>query len=284
MNAQVKPFRTTQLPRIPAAVAVSLVTLALAMLAALCGQLLFPDATKADIAVVLAPAGSPGHPLGTDQLGRDVFALSVAGAFSAIVGPVVIALGSALLGVIGGTLAGYFGGALDFVASRIADLCFALPVVLVGVVVAGVLGTGYWTTVLLLVVLFSPTDFRIARAAVLEQKPRPYIEAARLAGTSVPRILWVHVLPNILPLVFANLLINIAYAIVSLSSLSFLGLGVPAGSADWGLQLADAQAVIGANPAAMLVPALLIVLVACAVNIVGDWLVARIGGGDLREA
>jgi peptide/nickel transport system permease protein len=146
-------------------------------------------------------------------------------------------------------------------------------------VVAGVLGSGYWMTVLLLIVLFSPTDFRIARSAVIEQRSKPYIEAARLGGTGTTRTLAVHVLPNIVPLVAANFLVNVAFAIVSLSSLSFLGLGVPDGTADWGRQLTDAQMVIGANPAAMIVPAALIVLVACAVNLVGDRLAERAGGG-----
>ncbi len=262
-------------PVIVASVTVLVVT----AFAAIFGTLLFPDATKPDILNSLRPVGTPGHLLGTDQLGRDVFALSVAGTFSAVVGPVVIALGAAVFGVVLGGIAGYFGGVLDFLGSRIADLLLALPVVLVGIVVAGILGSGYWMTVLLLLVLFSPTDFRIARSAVLEQKHRPYIEAARMGGAGSMRVLAVHVLPNIMPLVLANFLINIAFAIVSLSSLSFLGLGVPDGTADWGRQLTDAQAVIGANPAAMITPALLIVLVACAVNLVGDRLSERAGGG-----
>lgn len=262
----------------PLLVIVSLGIIVFAVLGALFGQLVFPDATKTDILNSLQPIGAPGHPLGTDQLGRDVLALTVAGTFSSVAGPVVIALGAAIIGVLLGSIAGYFGGVIDFAGSRLADLLLALPVVLVGIVVAGILGSGYWMTVFLLLVLFSPTDFRIARSAVIEQRPRPYIEAARLSGTSSLRILAVHVLPNILPLIVANFLLNIAFAIVSMSSLSFLGLGVPDGTADWGRQLTDAQAVIGSNPAAMIVPALLIVLVACAANIVGDWISERTGG------
>lgn len=270
--------RRRRLP--PPLVASSMAVLALAALAVLLGGTLFPDATRSDILNALQPVGTPGHPLGTDQLGRDVLALSVAGAASSIVGPVVIAVGSAVIGVVFGSIAGYWRGIVDFATSRVADLLLALPVVLVGIVVAGILGSGYWLTVALLVVLFSPTDFRLVRSAVIEQRPRPYIEAARIGGVSSPRTIAVHVLPNVMPLVVANLLLNIAFAIVATSSLSFLGLGVPDGSADWGLQLTDAQAVLGRNPAAMITPAVLIVLVACAVNIVGDWLAGR-AGGDL---
>lgn len=277
VDAFPSPLRVVR--RVPPLVLASMLVLALTAIGVLLGTLLFPSATRPDILNVLQPAGSAGHPLGTDQLGRDVLALTVAGTFNAVVGPFVIALGSALIGLTLGSIAGYFGGLLDFTLSRTADLLFALPVVLVGIVVAGVLGSGYWMTVLLLVVLFSPTDFRITRSAVIEQKPKPYIEAARIGGTGTVRILAVHVLPNILPLVLANFLVNIAFAIVSLSSLSFLGLGVPDGTADWGRQLTDAQASFGTNPAAMLVPAVLIIVVATAVNIVGDWFSERAGGG-----
>lgn len=265
--------------RIPPIVMLSVAVLIVTAIGAVFGNLMFPNATKPDILNALQPLGTPGHPLGTDQLGRDVLALTVAGTYSAVVGPVVIALGAAAVGLVLGSIAGYFGGVLDFLGSRIADLLLALPVVLVGVVIAGVLGSGYWMTVFLLLLLFSPTDFRIARSAVIEQKPKPYIEAARMGGANPLRVLSIHVTPNILPLVIANFLINIAFAIVSLSALSFLGLGVPDGTADWGRQLTDAQSVIGSNPAAMIVPALLIVLVACAVNLVGDWLAERAGGG-----
>lgn len=258
---------------------VSLVVLGITVLAAIFGRLAFPDATSPSILEALLPPGSPGHPLGTDQLGRDVLALSVAGANSAVVGPLVIALGSAVIGGLLGALAGYVGGVFDVLGSRTADLLLALPVVLVGVVVAGVLGSGYWMTVVLMLALFTPTDFRVARSAVIEQKPKPYIEAARMGGAPAHRVLFVHILPNIAPLIVANFLINLAFAIVSLSALSFLGLGVPDGTADWGRQLTDAQAVIGSNPAAVAVPAVLIALVACAANLAGDHISARTTGG-----
>nr|WP_243847290.1 ABC transporter permease subunit [Microbacterium ulmi] len=204
--------------------------------------------------------------------------MSVAGAASSLGGPITIAVGAAVIGVVFGSVAGYWRGPVDAVFSRATDLLLALPVVLVAIVVAGILGSGYWLTVALLIVLFSPTDYRIVRSAVIEQRPRPYIEATRLSGTSAARTLAVHVLPNVLRLVVANLLLNIAFAIVSLSSLSFLGLGVPDGTADWGRQLTDAKLVLGENPAAMIVPAVLIVLVASAVNILGDWLSEKAGG------
>lgn len=247
----------------------------LAFVLAAFGPLIAPDATRQDILDSLLPVGSPGHPLGTDQLGRDVFQLAVAGASSAIVGPLVIALGSCVIGVSLGMLAGYRGGWIDVVISRWTDLLLALPVVLVAIVVVGILGSGYWMSVALLIVLFSPSAIRLARAAVSEESTRPYIEAARVAGIGQTRIMAVHILPNVLPLAVTNLLLNTAFALVALSSLSFLGLGIAPGSADWGRQLADGWQVMTTNPAAVITPTVLIVLVACAINLVGDWLGER---------
>ena len=102
-----------------------------------------------------------------DQLGRDILKLTFAGARTAIVGPLVIALGSCLIGVLLGTLAGYRRGWVDAIVSRWADLLLALPVVLVAIVVVGILGSGYWLSIALLVVLFSPSDTRIVRSLSL---------------------------------------------------------------------------------------------------------------------
>ncbi|MEV8266826.1 ABC transporter permease [Microbacterium sp. NPDC076911] len=256
---------------LPVMVVLSVTILVLAVLAALFGNLLYPDAMKQDILSGLLPAGSPGYPLGTDELGRDILAMTVAGAASALVGPVCVAIGSMILGVLLGTLAGYERGWLDFVVSRWTDLLLALPVLLAAIVVSGVLGGGYWITVVLLILLFSPSDIRIVRAGVLEQTARPYIEAARMLSLSRWRVMFRHILPNVSTLVLTNVMLNVAFALVAFSSLSFLGVGVTPGTADWGRQLTDNRAIMFDNPAAVLVPALLIILVASAVNLVGDW-------------
>lgn len=261
---------------VPVTVVVCLVVLAAALLAVVLGPVLYPEATKQDILSSLMPAGSPGHPLGTDELGRDILALTVAGAASALVGPVCVAVGSMLLGILLGTLAGYERGPLDFVISRWTDLLLALPVLLAAIVVSGVFGGDYWTTVTLLVLLFSPSDIRIVRAGVLEQSARPYIEAAQMLSLSRWRVMFRHILPNVSSLVITNAMLNVAFALVAFSSLSFLGVGVPPGTADWGRQLTDSRSIMFDNPAAVIVPAVLIIAVACAVNLVGDWLGQRL--------
>ncbi|WP_111718767.1 ABC transporter permease [Homoserinimonas sp. OAct 916] len=258
--------------RLPLEVLLSLVLLGAAALMAAIGTLIAPDATSQSILDALLPPGSPGHLLGTDELGRDVLALTIAGTSSALVGPVIVALGSMLLGILLGTIAGYVRGPVDFLIGRWTDLLFSLPMLLAAIVVAGVFGAGYWMTVVLLIVLFSPSDIRIVRAGVLEQAARPFVEAAQMLSLSKARIMFGQVLPNVSSLIITNAMLNVAFALVAFSSLSFLGVGVPAGSADWGRQLTDGRSIMMDNPAAVLVPALLIIGVACAANLVGDWL------------
>lgn len=263
---------------VPGAVGVSvLVLVAVAVLVVL--PLAHGTALHQDVLLGTTPAGTPGHPLGTDALGRDVLALTLAGARSAVLGPVVVAAGSLLLGLVLGTLAGYRGGVVDAVVSRYADLTLAMPALLLAIVVAGVVGGGYWITVLVLVVLFSPGDIRLVRTTVLQLRHRPYIEATRVLGISPVRVMVRHVLPNVRPLALTSFFLNVAYALVSMSGLSFLGLGVAPGAADWGRQLADGRELLYDNPAAAVVPGLAIILVATAVNVVGDWLSERLEDG-----
>lgn len=249
--------------------------LAVALVVAAFGALLAPEALVQDILFGVSAPGTPGHPLGTDELGRDVLQLLIAGSGSALAGPLVIALGSMLLGVVFGTITGYAQGWLDFTIGRVTDLLLALPVVVVAIVVAGVFGSGYWVTVAMLVVLFAPSDIRLVRSAVIEQSARPYIESARMLRLGPLRIMFRHILPNVSPIIITNALVNFAIAIVALSSLSFLGVGVSPGAADWGRQLDDGRALLVSNPAATIAPALAIVVVACAANLLGDVIAAR---------
>jgi peptide/nickel transport system permease protein len=260
------------------AVIVSTVLLIVVVLTALASPFLTGPATTQSILDALLPPGSPGHLLGTDELGRDVLLLTLAGTGSAIAGPVVIATGSMLLAIFFGTLAGYLRGVVDGVIGRIVDVLLSLPVMLLAIVVAGIFGAGYWVTVALLVVLFCPSDIRIVRAGATEQTPRPYVEAAQMLSLRPSRIMFRHILPNVWPLILTNFMLNLAIALVTLSSLSFLGIGVGPGTPDWGRQISDGRGVMGDNPAMLLVPAILIVLVTMAINMLGDHL-----GERLRE-
>jgi peptide/nickel transport system permease protein len=221
------------------------------------------------------PPFSDGHVFGTDAFGRDILKLTIAGTRSALIGPIVIATGSIIIGLIFGSLAGWFGGASDWVISRYADLTLSMPSLLLAIVAAGIIGGGYWVSVLVMIVLYSPFDIRLVRSAVIAERGKPYIEATFMLKMRTARILARHIFPNVALIVLVNFFLNIGYAIVSMSSLSYLGLGVSPQDADWGRQLADARGLIGANTAAILVPGLAIIITATAVNIVGNYLAER---------
>lgn len=269
--------------RLPGVVVViAMVVAALALGSALVGPLLLPDALHQDL--MLGVSGpSAAHPFGTDDLGRDILQLLVVGARSSVLGALLIAVGSLVIGHLIGLPAGYRGGWVDQVAMRWTDLMFSLPALLVAIVVTGVVGGGYLLAVLTLVVLFSPGDTRVVRAAVLEQRRRPYVEAATLSNLKGRTITLRYIWPNIAPVVIGNAFLNFGFALVALSSLSFLGLGVDPGSADWGRMLADNRGELMDNAWSVVAPGLAIILTAAAVNVVGDWLHRTLDERGLRR-
>src|SRR5262249_50733029 len=155
---------------------------------------------------------------------------------------------------------------------RWVDLMYALPGLLIAIVVVGVLGGGYWLAVLLLIVLTAPYDTRIVRGATLEQRPLPYVEAARTLGLRTRRIMVRHIWPTRLPLVIANPFLNFAFRLVTLWALAFLGLGVGPGPPDGGRMLAESRTLLFDTPAAALAPGGMIVITAASMNLIGDWL------------
>ena len=216
------------------------------------------------------------HWLGTDALGRDVFSRLIIGARTALLGPLVVAFGSMLIGNALGLLAGYRGGWIDAVIMRWVDLMWAVPNLLVVIIVAGVVNGGYWLAVVMLMIFNVPSDTRVSRGATLEQVPRPYVEAARTLGFPRRRIMFVHIWPNISAISVANAFVHFSGALVALSSLSFLGLGAGPGAPDWGVMLTEARPLLFANPVAALAPAGAIVFTAASMNLVGDWLYERL--------
>jgi peptide/nickel transport system permease protein len=263
---------TTQRSLIPFVTGIPLSIIAIFVLAS---RWIVPNATQQNIMTGVTAPGTAGHLFGTDQLGRDIGQLAIAGASSAVVGPIVIALGSMVIGILLGTFAGYMGGWLDLLLSKYADLLLALPTTLVALVVTGLIDGGYWVTVLVLIMLFSPTDIRMIRGSVIAQTGRPYIESAKVLGLSRRRIMFRHILPNVLPVAFSTMLLNVAFALVSMSALSFLGLGVGPGVPDWGRQLSDSRDLIDRNWGSVVLPAMLIIITAAAINLLGDWLQDR---------
>jgi peptide/nickel transport system permease protein len=258
-----------------ALVCAALLIVVVVIVIAIFGRLIAPQNPTTQNLLVSSAAPSSAHWLGTDNLGRDIFSRVLAGGGRALIGPLVIALGALLISAVLGIWAGYIGGWLESTVMRMVDLGYALPPLLVAVVLAGVLGGGYWLAVVVLLVLFSPYDIRITRAVSLEQRALPYVEAARTLGLSRTRIMTRHILPNVVPFMIVDFCLDFAFALVTLSGLSYLGLGAPPGSPDWGRMLSDNQSQIFGDPWGALAPGLMILLTAAAVNVVGDWLAER---------
>jgi peptide/nickel transport system permease protein len=259
-------------------VGVACVVAALVVICAIFGSLVAPyDPSQQDLLATLAHPSS-AHWLGTDDLGRDVFSRVIVGARSAVVGALVVAVGAMLIGNVLGLIAGYRGGTLDSTIMRGADLVYALPGLLVAIVIVGVVGGGYYLAVGLLVFLYCPFDTRLVRAATLEQRQRSYVEAARTLGLSRWRIMFLHIWPNVLPVAIANATLAFAFALVSLASLSFLGIGVAPGAADWGQMLAESRTLLFENPWTGLGPGIALVITAASFNVIGDWLFERVSG------
>lgn len=267
--ALVRPRRT------PVTVWIAMAFVAMAIVCAAFGRQIAPyPPNEQDLLLGDSPP-SAEHWAGTDLLGRDVLSRTIVGARTALVGPAVVAAGAFAIATILGLWAGYVGGATDSLVMRWVDFMFALPGPLIAIVIVGVVGGGFWTAVAVLVVLFTAPDTRIVRSAVLEQRPLPYIEAARTLGIPRRRIMFRHIFPNILPLIAAYVVLDFAFALVSLAALSFLGLGVPPGTPDWGRMLFENRTLLLTNPMAALLPAAAIVVTAACINIIGDWTYER---------
>lgn len=236
-----------------------------------------PNAMAINIQSTKLPPGSPGYFLGTDALGRDVFKLLVAGSRNAFIGPLCIATASLIMGLILGSIAAWFGGWWNKIISSYADITLSMPAELLAVASAAIIGGGYWVCVLVMIILYSPYDIRLVRAAVLEQKSKPYIESAIMLRLSTTRILSKHIFPNVALVVMINYFLNIAYALMSMSTLAFLGLGVGPQEADWGRQVSDGRELLIRNPAVSISAGLVIILTTVSINLIGRYLLERSG-------
>lgn len=224
---------------------------------------------------------SKAHPLGTDDLGRDLLSRILYGTrISLFIGfsTVVIAL---VVGVSLGITAGYFGGRLDFIIMRYIDLQWAFPNFIIAVYLVAVFGTGLFNIIAAISLAFIDDFARVARSMTLSIREEQYIDAARTLGFSDVRILFGHILPNTMPPIIVQATVSVSYAILGEASLSFLGLGVSADTPTWGLILADGRGFISQAWWLGVFPGLAIMLVVLSINFIGDWLRDAL---DVRQA
>ena len=250
----------------------------LAAMAALAPVIAPYDPNEMTIDMMSAP--SWGHPLGTDDLGRDLFSRIVWGAqVSLFVGVVTVAI-ALFFGVLLGVAAGYYGGWIDTVIMRYIDLQWAFPNFIVAVYLVAVFGTGLSNVIAAISLAFLDDFARVARSRVLTVKEEQFVQAARVQGFSDLRIMGVHILPNAMAPLIVQATVSVSYAILGEASLSFLGLGVGANTPTWGLILSDGRSFISQAWWLGVFPGLAIMLVVLSINFLGDSLRDAL---DVRE-
>ncbi|MFI5640752.1 ABC transporter permease [Streptomyces goshikiensis] len=228
------------------------------------------DANAVDLGNALA-GPSAEHLLGVDASGRDTLSRLVLGARTSLLGPLGVVVFSTLAGVAIGTAAAWRGGWLDSVLSRGTELVFAFPGMLLAILIVSVHGEGLLAPVIALAIAYLPYVSRLTRSLVLAERERPYVEAYRVQGHSGLQICLRHVVPGVAPVVLAQSTINFGYALIDLAGLSFLGLGVPALTPDWGRMVFDGKAAVQYGyPLSAIVPCAAIVLTVVAFNVVGE--------------
>jgi len=235
------------------------------------GHMIAPQDPLAQQLLATNKAPSAAHWFGTDQLGRDVFSRVIVGARSIL----VIAFFATLLGTVAGTALGlamgYLGGVVDMVGGRIVEAVLALPLLVVAFLFVVAVGPSPLTIIIVIGFVFTPLIARTVRSAVLVERQQDYLASARLLGENRGYIMFVEILPNVMPAVLVEFTVRLGYAIFAIASLSFLGFGVQQPTPDWG---ADINANYGVLPAGYwwmtLFPALAIASLVIAINLVTD--------------
>jgi peptide/nickel transport system permease protein len=226
---------------------------------------------KTDFTAYLQPPG-PRHLLGTDELGRDVMSRIIFGSRASLEAG-IISVGLAIAaGLPLGIVAGFYRGRLDDLLMRLTDAMLSFPQLILALAVAAVLGPGLAKAMIAIAVVLTPVFMRIMRAQVLTEREREYVDAARALGAADRRIIWRHLLPNSLAPILVQGSLNVASAIITEATLSFLGLGTQPPTPSWGSMLNAAQQYLTQAPWLSFWPGLAIAITVFAVNVAGDGL------------
>lgn len=274
--------RMTVLARMKGLPLLSLAILAMIVLFAIFGDFIAPfDPNDADLDAAFQPpfwaaAGSMAHPLGTDNLGRDILSRIIAGSrVSVIVSLYAIAFSGAI-GALIGMISGYFGGWVDQVIMRLVEIQMSIPSIALALLLAAALQPGLGTVVVVIVFTYWSWYARIIRGEILSLKTRDYVAFARVAGVSTPVIFLRHLVPNIMNTLLVLATLQVGQVIIFEASLSFLGLGIQQPDVSWGLMLSDARQYISNAWWAITMPGIAIMLTCLAANLFGDWLRDRL--------
>ena len=259
----------------------SVAVIAFALFLAIFGPMLAPyDPVVGDLSYSdVGPLA--GHPLGFDYQGRDVLSRLLAGARTTIFGAGFVALVAIIIGTSLALLSAWFGGKTDTFLSAALDVLFAFPGILLAVVAAAVFGASLFSAALALAIAYSPYIARVLRGAALKERAMTYISALEVQGFGAWRLTVRHLLPNISALIVAQGTILFGFAMVDLAAISFLGLGVQAPNADWGVMVSDGKtSLLLGYPLVSLSAVFCIVAVVAAVSFLGDRLESNSKGGN----
>jgi peptide/nickel transport system permease protein len=212
------------------------------------------------------------HPLGRDDIGRDILSRLIRGTRVALTVGIVSTVISLVVGVTVGAVSGYFGGWIDTILSRFVDALMAFPILVLLIVLAAVLGPSFWMTVWVIGLTVWSTYARVVRADVLSVRERDYVFAARALGANDVRIIFRHVLPNVFGPVIVIATLSVGSIIILEAALSFLGFGIQRPTPSWGNMLADARQNILTFPHIAYPPGIMIFLTVLAFNLLGDGL------------
>lgn len=210
------------------------------------------------------------HLFGTDKLGRDCFSRVLYGARASLSGVLFLVASVFIVGTSMGVISGYFGGKVDMVIMRISDMMISFPGMILAIAIAGIMGGSLVNAVFALTIVSWTKYARLSRSMVLKVKRRDFVEAAIVNGGTSPHILWVHILPNILPMMVITAAADIGALMMELAGLSFLGFGSQPPAPEWGLMLNEGRQQLQTAPWLMFFPGLAIFVTVVVFNLWGD--------------
>lgn len=242
---------------------------------AILAPLVAPYPPNAEDLLNIYAGPSPAHLLGTDELGRDLLSRLIWGARTSLLVPAIVIGAATAVAIPVAAVAAWRGGSVDLVISRVLDLLFAFPGLLLAILVVALYGPGLAPCAIALAISYMPWIARVARSAIVRERTKPYIAALEVQGVSGFAICVRHLIPNISSITWSQVTISFGYALIDLTALSFLGLNIQPPTADWGVMVNNENALLNGHPLQVLYPCLLIVVCVTAITYLGNRLAAE---------